>query len=98
MANVIKGATDTLTSAGTAEALDATGPTNITSVTIKADDDNTSPIYIGDLNVSSSAARFRLNPGEAVSVTDTDGIDMSKLFYDGGTNGDRVDVIYSTAA
>ena len=59
MANVIKGATDTLTSAGTAEALDATGPTNITSVTIKADDDNTSPIYIGDLNVSSSAARFR---------------------------------------
>jgi|GEM_PF-846618 hypothetical protein len=98
MANVIKGATDTLTSNGTAEALDASGPTNITSVTIKADDDNTSPIYIGDLNVSATAARFRLNPGEAVTISDTDGIDMTKLFYDGGTNGDRVDAIYSTAA
>jgi hypothetical protein len=86
--------TQVINTAGTAEQVDSAGPL-VTSVIVKADDDNTGLIFIGDSAVSSTNG-ISLRPGNQIEIEDTDGIDLSQLWADTDTNGDRVDIFYQS--
>ena len=84
--------TQVIGSAGSAEQIDGDAPISV-QVTIKADDSNTGVIYVGDSAVSATNG-VSLQPGEELSVEDTEGIDLSQLWADAASSSDRVDMFY----
>lgn len=91
----------TIDSAGTAKAISLT-PILTHSVSITAHVTNTGDVHIGDDNVeSSSETGTLLTPGENLEITatsyegDTELIELSKIFVDADTSGNKVCVSYA---
>ena len=61
---------------------------------------NTGTIYIGDSNVSATRYAVKLAAGDGVSIDSpnvaggSDFLDMSEIYFDGGTTGDDIAVGY----
>jgi len=101
MASVLKQlAAQNLTSAGTAQRLTTTS-TICQSVLIVAKSTNAGSVYVGDVDVTASntfpiaaSASYRIEapagPGGAAQD-----MDLRDIYWDGGTTGDDIFVIYS---
>lgn len=83
--SIIRNGQQTVTTAGTAEALAST-KTEIVAVIIKALVGNTNNIYVGDSDVASSNG-FVLGPGDPVVLAIDD---LSKVLIDADTDGEGV--------
>jgi len=87
-----------LTSAGTAQALSATSIL-AQVVYINAKTTNAGNIYIGDSNVASNRYLVLLDAGESVSIEASEfgtsgDLDLSEIYFDGGTTNDDIYVGY----
>ena len=101
MASMIKQlAAQNLTSAGTAQALTTTA-TICQSVLIVAKSTNAGSVYVGDSTVDSTNT-FPIAAGESYRIEapqapggGADDMDLSTIFWDGGTTNDDIFVIYA---
>lgn len=89
----------TVATAGTKVAV-ASSPLWGRGVALKAKASNAGVVYVGDATVSASAG-FGLAAGEAIYLSDLLGtaekaaaIDLSQVYCDAATNGDKVMVAY----
>jgi len=86
--------TKTVTSAGTAEALTSSSVL-ASSVIIRAMEDNTGYVYVGDSTVSSSTGALEQRTTIAFGGDNNVGtIDLADVYVDADTNGDGVDIWY----
>ena len=100
MASMIKQlAAQNLTAAGTAQALTTTA-TLCQSVLIVAAAGNAGSVYVGSVDVDSTNT-FPIAAGESYRIEapqapggGADDMDLSTIFWDGGTTGDDIYVIY----
>ena len=83
--------TVTVTAAGTRVQVVASG-NGVSAVSFKARMSNLGPVYVGDLTVSSTNG-YRLEPGEEVTFTFRDVIDLRRFYIDAANNNDRVDYV-----
>ena len=92
----LKTATKTVASAGTAERIVSTA-TKVSSYVIRAMEDNTTNVYIGDSAVANTAPDMQ--PGEALSWAGERGEteDLNQIFVDSDTSSEGVDVWYIPA-
>ena len=74
---------------GTAVAV-ATSGNAITAVSFRARTDNTGAVYVGDSGVSSSNG-YRLEPGDELTLSFRETIDLRRFFVDADTADDAVD-------
>ena len=79
----------TVSSAGTAVALE-TSFRLCRTVTITAKSANTGQVYIGGSDVASST-NSGLDAGQGIEIIHENGLDMSDIYIDVGTNDDGVD-------
>ena len=79
----------TVATPGTAVAV-ATSGNAITAVSFRARTDNTGAVYVGDSGVSSSNG-YRLEPGDELSLSFKETIDLRRFFVDADTANDAVD-------
>ena len=79
----------TVATPGTAVAV-ATSGNAITAVSFRARTDNTGAVYVGDSGVS-SANGYRLEPGDELSLSFRETIDLRRFFVDADTASDAVD-------
>ena len=96
MPSPLLAASNALGAAGTAEVVDATLPL-VQWCWIKASPDNTGYIYIGPSTVDDTTDRYALVPGEEKYLEYDEGLELSKLYFDGDTTGNRVDILYPGA-
>ena len=87
----LKSLAKTVTSAGTAERLDASDRL-VRCVAVRAKPANTGSIYIGDATVSSSDPG--VSPGDRLDVRGDPYLNLFDIFIDADTNGEGVDVWY----
>lgn len=100
MAVDFKGLGDiTVVTAGTRVQLTATS-TMTPGCAIAAKATNTGNIYIGDSNVAATTAGAVVRPGETIEITGPqiggteEEFDLSRIYIDAGTSGDKVTVGY----
>lgn len=79
----------TVATPGTAVAV-ATSGSAITAVSFRARADNTGAVYVGDSGVSSSNG-YRLEPGDELTLSFRETIDLRRFFVDAATANDAVD-------
>ena len=79
----------TVATPGTAVAI-ATSGNAITAVSFRARTDNAGAVYIGDSAVSSSNG-YRLEPGDELTLSFRETIDLRRFFVDADTADDAVD-------
>ena len=79
----------TVATPGTAVAV-ATSGNAITAVSFRARTDNTGAVYVGDSGVSSSNG-YRLEPGDELTLSFRETIDLRRFFVDADTANDAVD-------
>ena len=93
----IKEGTVTVSSAGTAVQFEATG-ISVRSIYILAPDTNSGLIYLGSSTVSSSSGS-RMAPGKALTLSVVPGelpINMSQLYVDAASSGDKIEYLAIT--
>ena len=79
-------------SAGTAEALATDNGRRYTSITIVAEADNTTNIFVGGSDVKNDGSTHKgLAAGAAVTFTSVHGWLLDEIFLDAGTTGDGAD-------
>ncbi len=81
--------TVTVAEAGTRVQVVASGNA-VSAVSFKARMSNAGPVYVGDETVSSTNG-YRLEPGEEVTITFSEVIDLRRFYVDAAVNGDRAD-------
>ena len=81
--------TVTVTAAGTRVQVVASGNA-VSAVNFKARLSNAGPVYIGDSTVSSTNG-YRLEPGEEITISFRQVIDLRRFYIDAANNNDRVD-------
>lgn len=93
-------ANPSLVAAGTAQAIQTTD-NSVLSVIIQAAPGNTSDIWVGDSTVKlTTEIGIRLAAGKTLTINpaSTEGgleeINLSGIFFDGGTNGDEISVTF----
>lgn len=90
----------TLASAGTAQAITSSSK-EVREATIYAADTNTGNVYIGmDNTTAKNGVGIVLAGGESMDIRGTDVggtqemVDLSSIFFDGGTTGNKLVVLY----
>jgi plastocyanin len=68
----------------------ATSGNAVSAVSFKARASNAGAVYVGDETVSSSAG-YRLEPGDEVTFTFKEVIDLRRFYVDAATANDKVD-------
>ncbi len=81
--------TVTVTAAGTRAQVAASGNA-VSAVNFKARLSNAGPVYVGDETVSSTNG-YRLEPGEEITFSFREVIDLRRFYVDAANNNDRVD-------
>ncbi len=81
--------TVTVAVAGTRAQVAASGNA-VSAVNFKARLSNAGPAYVGDETVS-SANGYRLEPGEEITLSFREVIDLRRFYVDAATSNDRVD-------
>ena len=81
--------TVTVTSAGTRVAL-ATSGNAVSAVSFKARADNAGNVFVGDDSVASGDG-YELGPGDEVSLSFRESVDLRRFYVDAASNGDQVD-------
>ena len=79
----------TVATPGTAVAV-ATSGNAITAVNFRARAGNTGAVYVGDSGVSSSNG-YRLEPGDELSLSFRETIDLRRFFVDAANANDGID-------
>ncbi|MEE8046507.1 MAG: hypothetical protein V3T49_06690 [Dehalococcoidia bacterium] len=79
----------TVTSPGTAVAVVSSGNA-ISAVSFRARSDNTGAVYVGDSDVDSTNG-YRLEPGDELTLSFRETIDLRRFFIDGDTANDSAD-------
>ena len=91
----LKSSSTTVTSAGTAVQLSTTS-TLVSSIIIRAMEDNSGAVYIGDSTVSSSTGK--IEPRTSISFSgdqNTGTLNLNAIYVDSGTSSDGVDFWYT---
>ena len=83
--------TVTVATAGTRVLVVASGNA-VSAVSFKARASNAGPVYIGDNTVSSSNG-YRLEPGDEITLTFRQVIDLRRFYVDAANNNDKVDYV-----
>tara|TARA_Y100000310_G_C20354540_1_gene656000 strand:+ start:66 stop:365 length:300 start_codon:yes stop_codon:yes gene_type:complete len=76
--------------AGTGSALNSGTAQRVKSVSVVAKDNNTSAVYFGGSDVDSDTVRG-LGPGDSLSVTAVNWVDLATFFIDVAVSGEGVD-------
>ncbi len=79
----------TVTSPGTAVAVVSSGNA-ISAVSFRARSDNTGAVYVGDSDVDSTNG-YRLEPGDELTLSFRETIDLRRFFIDADTANDSAD-------
>ena len=81
--------TVTVVSAGTRVAV-ATSGHAVSAVSFKARAANAGNVFIGDDTVS-SASGYELAPGDEITISFRESVDLRRFYVDAAGNGDKVD-------
>ncbi|MEX0763224.1 MAG: hypothetical protein WD333_12415 [Dehalococcoidia bacterium] len=81
--------TITITTAGTRVPIVSSGHA-VSAVSLKARPTNTGPVYIGDNTVASDNG-YRLEPGDELTISFKETVDLRRFFVDADNNNDSVD-------
>ena len=81
--------TVTVAQAGTPVAVVSSGHA-VTAVSLKARPTNAGPVYVGDVTVS-SANGYRLEPGDALTLSFRETVDLRRFHVDADNSNDRLD-------
>lgn len=85
----------TVTTAGTRVQVSTDALLNVRSAVVQALATNTGVIYVGGSNVDSTHG-VTLQPGESITLeVEGDHLNLSSVYIDAATNGDKANVIYA---